>query len=479
MLEPVLMRLREMPTWIQTSHPNVQAAVLRTDLGVLVLPIWIGKGAQYVPPQGAVANLTMVVDMVPDSCEPWEVSPGRVQSLQNGCRRVLRGTQIVVPEFDLTTAIVFTNDLRPDGLVARWQDRSRKMARIAAQWARDLAAIELDKVKRVHAELVEVAPPVRQADRELRDSEAYLESSRRKDEVGDDSGSYLDAMRSLRPLRILMRSHWDQAVNTLDLPSASPYAVSFYTLPKHWALARQLRGTVPGPNALPSGDFDVVLAKKEGGTLTSNSNEPPLAKAVKVEPKVTDIPGWTVLQKTLDEVTMEARLIPGDKCKDFPVKKAPKKKDPWAMSTGREPEIPKPPEPTLGERVLWLEIKPKIILDVKNKPKPAPQALERTYLAVNSPAMQFQPGTWVRISCWIRIPWGLLATSDGAMMFDNVGGEALGVRLSDPGRWKRYHLYRKVPPSGTIWVTLALTGMGVVQFDDLKVEPLNPGERPD
>ena len=86
-------------------------------------------------PQGSIPNLTMVVDMVPEGSEPWEVSPGRVQSLQNGCRRVLRD-DIAVPEFDLTTAIVFTNDLRPDGLVARWQDRSRKMARIAAQLGR-------------------------------------------------------------------------------------------------------------------------------------------------------------------------------------------------------------------------------------------------------------------------------------------------------------------------------------------------------
>ncbi|MCE9532710.1 MAG: hypothetical protein K8T89_16560, partial [Planctomycetes bacterium] len=122
MLEPLLLTLRETPTWIETSHPDVKAAVLRSEKGVLILPIWLGGGAQYVPPQGAIANLSMVVPLVPDGSQPWEISPTRVQSLQNLSERKLGGTRIVIPEFDLTSAIVFTNDLSPNGLVVKWQN---------------------------------------------------------------------------------------------------------------------------------------------------------------------------------------------------------------------------------------------------------------------------------------------------------------------------------------------------------------------
>ena len=56
MLEPMLVEGRE-PTWIETSRPEVKAAVIRTKQAVLVLPMWIGGGAQYVPGQDAVSDL--------------------------------------------------------------------------------------------------------------------------------------------------------------------------------------------------------------------------------------------------------------------------------------------------------------------------------------------------------------------------------------------------------------------------------------
>jgi hypothetical protein len=41
-----------------------------------------------------------------------------------------------------------------------------------------------------------------------------------------------------------------------------------------------------------------------------------------------------------------------------------------------------------------------------------------------------------------------------------------------------FTLYRRVPASGSLNVTLALTGIGTVFFDDIRVEPLitTPGK---
>jgi hypothetical protein len=44
--------------------------------------------------------------------------------------------------------------------------------------------------------------------------------------------------------------------------------------------------------------------------------------------------------------------------------------------------------------------------------------------------------------------------------------------------WKRFSLYRRVPAGGKVGVTVALTGVGVAYFDDLRVEPLLPGDGP-
>src|SRR5262249_60083491 len=72
MLEPLLVSVDQDPQWIDTSNPDVKAAVLRCPKGVLVLPMWLGTGAQFVPGQGAVAQLRIVVPQVPMSFQAFE-----------------------------------------------------------------------------------------------------------------------------------------------------------------------------------------------------------------------------------------------------------------------------------------------------------------------------------------------------------------------------------------------------------------------
>ena len=67
------------------------------------------------------------------------------------------------------------------------------------------------------------------------------------------------------------------------------------------------------------------------------------------------------------------------------------------------------------------------------------------------------------------------ATGGPHEIYDDAGGEPLGVRLvGTGGRWKRYHLYRRVPPSGQMTLTVALTvGDGVI--GTFNVESPQPG----
>src|SRR5436309_9083904 len=111
MLEPLLLDLTGDIRWVHSSHSSVKVAILRTTgKGILALPIWLGAGAQYVPPQGAVQGLTFTVPLAPDGSEPWEITPVGVHSLQNQIRLTPDGTQVTLPEFDLTAAVVFTSD---------------------------------------------------------------------------------------------------------------------------------------------------------------------------------------------------------------------------------------------------------------------------------------------------------------------------------------------------------------------------------
>ena len=118
-----------------------------------------------------------------------------------------------------------------------------------------------------------------------------------------------------------------------------------------------------------------------------------------------------------------------------------------------------------GDQCAMLQIEP------QNKQAP-PQALERTVLSLSSPLVKLPPGTLVRVSAWIRIPAPITASADGALFYDTAGGEPLAIRLSENKKWTKYTLYRTVPASGQIGVTLAMTGLGAAYFDDVRIEPL-------
>jgi hypothetical protein len=404
MLEPLLAGSGQ-PSWIPTKHPEVKAAVFRFKGGVLVLPIWIGAGAQFVPGQLAMTNLEIVVPEAPQDAQVWEVSPGDVRPLKR--ERVAGGLKVVVPEFGLTTALLFTADITT---IARLQDSVAQTRRLAAQWSYDLAVEELRKVEQVHQQLVELrqTPP---------DSRALLEDARRRLGLSWEawqrntpSGyreAYLEAHRAVRPLRILMRSEWQNAIKTLDHPVASPYAVSYYTLPKHWRMMQEKSGAGPGSNFLAQGDFERVPADSTQA--------------------------WTMEDVTLDAVRLSATLVDED--------------------------------PREGRQCLKLEAKPQ---DVKTMPA----ALERTFLAAHGPRLQLRPGSLVQISGWVKVPAPIQASPDGVLFFDSIGGESLAIRLSEATPWRKFTLYRRVPDSGTVQVTLALTGLGTAYFDDIRVEPL-------
>jgi hypothetical protein len=468
MLTPVLMAPSQGRTqWLDTSHPRVKAALIRTKKGALLLPIWLGKGSQYVPDQGALPTLTVTVPLVEDGADPWRITPAGVECLRGSTRKVPGGTQLTIPEFDLVTPVVFTADQSPTGLVVWWQDYARKYGRLAARWALDLAAEEHDKVLAVHTKIGEQGITVPGADKLFEQSVKFHESARRHFAADLYDKAYADATRALRPLRVVMRDHWNQATGTLDVPTASPYAVSYFSLPKHWELFREVQACEPGSTVLPGGTFEPP------GEIPLNGIA------------VDQIPGWTARFGTLDRVNVAAGVVPSDGLADVPFPK-PKPKPPHMFAPSRpialEGDGYVPPAPELGNGVLKLEVRLRGEVGRDGKPvDKTTHPLERTFLVVESPPVRLPPGTLVRISGWIKIPSPVRLTADGVLFYDDIGGEPLGVRVLNTNStvtslpmWKQFHLYRRVPASGQVSLAVALTGVGVAFFDDLRIEPLIP-----
>jgi len=360
-----------------------------------------------VPGQSTAPKLTLVVPEAPLGTQPWQITPVEVRSLEH--ERVVGGTRIAIPEFSLTTAILFTSDNSPTGILDFFQNRVRHQRETAAQWAKELAQVELAKVTRVNEQLEAAGHSLPDGAELIKNAHSYFERCLQAWENHDYRRAYQDAERVLRPLRILMREQWKMAIRGLSTPVASPYAVSFYTLPIHWRFMDAVHRATFASNVLPGGDFEL------------GPESVPHA--------------WSPQETTIDKVTLESRRV---------------------MDQAKE-----------GRRCLMLKVTPQ-------NPEAVPQALERTFLGINTPAVRLAPGTLVQISGWVRIPAPIKASPDGALFYDSPGGEPLGVRVTGTTGWTKFTLYRRVPDSGLISITLALTGIGTVYYDDIRIEPEVP-----
>lgn len=388
-------------------HPEIKMAVMRYDGGLVVMPMWLGRGAQHVVNQLAANNVEIIIPGAAYDAQVWLVNPVEVRALRH--ERAPGGVRVVIPEFGLTALLVVTND---PAQVGKLQQQIAQTAKRSAQWAYELALEELKQVELIHGQIEVKGHPEPSAGKCLHDAKARLQLASQawdRGSVTDFPVVYQEAERARRSLRVLMWRDWKRAVDGLDQPVSSPYALTFYTLPRHWDFYNEVRQSQVIADALAEGNFE--------------------------RPPDQPMPGWVVHQTTLDDVDL------------------------WL---GRVSEQPKE-----GKQCLKLQIKAK-------DPAHAPEALERTFLAVTTPTLSLKPGLIVCVSGWLHVPQPIQASTDGVLFFDSIGGEPLAIRLTGKTPWQRFSLYRRVPESGQVNVTVALTGLGTVYVDDLRVEPLYP-----
>ncbi|MEX0716189.1 MAG: hypothetical protein WD066_06375 [Planctomycetaceae bacterium] len=234
---------------------ELQAAIIRSDYGILLLPVWYENGAQFCPGRMTDNNATIVVPGVDESASAWEVTTTGIRSLER--TRVTGGIEIKLPKFDQTAAIVLSSD---QNLIARLRAKAEELAPASAEASIALSRAKLERVREVDSELrsLNVVQPDAQL---LLDRAAELivwadAAHRRR----DHAGARQLAADAMQLLRILQRAHWNNAVRGFAFPTASSHAVCFQTLPDHWRLVAEF-GRTPlagDTNLLRSGDFEDI-----------------------------------------------------------------------------------------------------------------------------------------------------------------------------------------------------------------------------
>lgn len=422
----------------RTSHPTIKGFALNLPerRGRLLLISDFDRYAQWQPPQMAVNNLTLRVPGTAENSTPYLITPGEVKVLER--KRVPGGLQIVIPEFDTSAMILLTSD---DGL-GQWLStavaRNRAMA---CTMAMEQAERQYNWVIETHNRLANDGVALNDAGLWLAQAQERILSARDAQAREDFVQAWYEARRALRPLRILMREHWDRALEDFELsvraniqnessqmaaeplpvlvsPVSSPGLTSYNTLPQAYIWSSWIRdGQFAGDGVL-AGSFD-------------NTEE--LHNA-----------SWVNLSRELE---------------------------------GRVGAVLASPSSDGSGRVLRLNVSmsPRARIEEQSVFVDHPVAAVRTH------PIKVLPREMVRIRVKVRMPRSQQPGAGGLVIEDSLGGPALAFRRTDAiPEWSEVILYRRASNEGTMTVTLGLAGDGDLFFDDLRVErltengPLNP-----
>lgn len=397
---------------------QIEMAVIHSPNGLLLLPVWYQKDAQFVPGQMAARSVELIVPGVPDTATVWEVSTTDVRTLPR--QPVAGGLKIRIENFDQVSSLVVSTDQNWGRIL---HERVHRISQNSARLWLNLASAKLERVRLVDAELqmLGVAQPdgsqlLDQAATLIEAGEAALSGARSGSlqqpstvvapTVSQTQSARQLAEAALQTLRMLQRAHWEQAVKGRHSPLYSPLTVSFQTLPDHWRLVRRV-GAITGSqtgNLLEFGDFD----------QTSTA-------------AMTEV-GWEHRQQEIEGIQAAAELVP--------VRES-------------------------GGLVL------RLVASANGDAKELPAIMEGTPVAMQSPAIPVKAGQLVHISGRIRLAAPPGGTLEGVTLSENLSG--MRLRWLQTSGWESFEMIREVTADSALVLRITLHGTGEVLLDDLRV----------
>ncbi len=439
--------------------------------GTLILVTDFAEGAQFQPSQMASRDVKVTLQL-PDSVQVYEITPGYVKLLDQ--ERPPGGRRIIIPDFAVSTILLATTDPALPGRLETWIAQVRPLAvQLAIEQAeilyRDvtevynyltadghqlLSAMDLKRRKEAG---IETAP--HDAQDLLHMAQESINAAREAVEREDYKLAWTEARGASRPLRILMRSFWNNA--TYDL-------------------AKVTRAGFKTPNSLPDKE-DMpppprglsaleVKARNEQIDQMRRREIPVSVQANACPPAVTF--------NTLRELYVWLDWIKRGK---FGRNLAA------GGSFESEKELATKGWANVGYAHPGFESSIKLVRDKKNpenmqlkltvnpvRPEETdelPPYLDFPASAIRSPAIKVEAKNLIRISVLVRRPTASAGGAGGVIIRDTIGGEQFQYRSSGViAAPTRVVLYRKAPADMTFTVTLGLAGYGEAYFDDLNVQ---------
>lgn len=413
-----------------TDNGNViEMAIMTGPNGQLLIPLWYQNDAQFVPGQMAAQTVDMVIPGVPDTATIWKVSTTGVNTVRRQSGST--GAKVTLENFDQMAALVISTD-------PNWGNILRKQInQIGDKNARlwyELAKEKLRRVQRVDAELQHMGHGIPDSPQLIARAKSHLAlaSQRLRDGSSSSRGvtqasfstSYaattsapefvrLQCQGAMQSLRILQRAHWEAAIAERSSAIASPYTMSFQTLPEHWRFVRRVGSThfAGYENRLPAGNFE--------NTDTAQM--------------IAD--GWSNQQEDIEGVRAAAELASLGSQSGFALR----------------------------------------LLAVPNTNADIPIALEGIPIALTTPPLPLKAGQIVHISGRIRIPARPAASIEGVTITESLTGSK--ARWKKTSGWETFELIREVTTDSALRLRLTLHGLGEVLFDDLKIVASTPATK--
>jgi hypothetical protein len=94
---------------------------------------------------------------------------------------------------------------------------------------------------------------------------------------------------------------------------------------------------------------------------------------------------------------------------------------------------------------------------------------------VTSQPVRVHAGDLIEITGQARVPEELLGTVDGLEILDTLGGPELAVHFQSAPSWQPFRMIRAATADADVTVTIALTGLGRAQVDDVALRTIQQG----
>jgi hypothetical protein len=234
------------------ENPGISGAILTAKHARLLLPMWTGTGAQYVPDQLSGNLITFAVPAAPEDNIAYELTVGGLRPLDK--KRRVGGLHVMQNEFGPTSMVLLSNGIA----VGTMNRQLPRIAAGAAKLQRDLAVHKLNYVTEIDRQLARLADRVLDAPRLFGLAKNDLTEAERALAQRDWLTACQASQRTARPLRLIERAHWEKAIASLGSPAASPLVATFGVVPYHWLLARELENRVRSRSILKQGDMETM-----------------------------------------------------------------------------------------------------------------------------------------------------------------------------------------------------------------------------